>query len=1060
MAPHITEIRVHGVGGTSPATMLGRSDVVQVAGDEISGFYRVADRRGSRSVEAYSWGGLTARSATRALWTLLLPFSLINIAGWMIEPVREREIGPSPWPFGAMDRLLARLGGRISGISEWLRRAQEWLVHLLALIFSATYIQFAAYLAVDLVGFQCGSEDACLARLPLTGVLGSEFEVGRRLVIGTALPLALLLLFLYLARSSRQTYESFKPQIGEIKPTGATPLEHAEVWDRAKYQKIMARLHAVTCLGILVTTFSGTIQLLSPGGWRRALYTGGVVGGALIAIASFLLVGWVAARRDRTLSASEGDGVEEREKEVYVTGNRVSSAALAVVLAVLLVLLAATWPVQSTASTDEVITWFALAPLWLLLVAIGIGVLISTVQALRWLAEKYIHSDQFLVVIAAVVVALFPYVQVMVAVAVILVAVNVVASKANGRTAILRDLTVLTAPAIVGLVLWLASEEPAYGWFGVGLTTVAAALFWLARRPEPGFRWAGTGAIGALAAAVLLGLFSGLIIRTASWLSVDEIAINYPDFYQWAVVIVTIGLAVVVIALLLHGVRLWWSNGSEWRSRAKQRLHDAGYPDDAVEGLASSTVISRSLSETINGADVMITLAGMVMFAALVSRVVDFVFRGRSVNDWFPETDRAWALLFDVSSWLALATIVAAYLAVRSAIRSEATRRKIGIVWDVASFFPRSFHPLAPPAYAARAVPEIQARVTETVNSGGRVVLAGHSQGSVIVAAVMASLPDDVKAKTALVTYGSPIGRFYRPFFPAAFPDELVYSLAEKVGPSDEQPKQLYWINFYRSTDPIGQAALRTGELSNMSVPTLAAVALAARERTAIACDVLLEDPWETKVRPYRPIPRLRGHSGYESDPAWAAGVQSLAILLGQTAAEDDLVVLVDQADIEVGTAEKIEAHDKGLLHRAVSVFLFDSQGRLLIQQRAGTKHIFAGLWANSSCTHPRPAESSVEAGRRSLRNELGLDAELIDLATFDYRATDETTGLTEAEVDHVLIGSTDEEPEPNPKEVADHAWITIAGLRDRMRDEPQAFVPWLLPALAVLEGAGLLPSD
>jgi isopentenyl-diphosphate delta-isomerase len=645
-------------------------------------------------------------------------------------------------------------------------------------------------------------------------------------------------------------------------------------------------------------------------------------------------------------------------------------------------------------------------------------------------------------------------------VAVILVTINVVASKADGRTAILRDLTVLTAPAIVGMLLWLWVEEPAFGWFGVGLTAVTAALFWLARHPEPGFRWAGTGAIGALAAAILLGLFSGLIIRTASWLSVDEIAINYPDFYQWAVVIVTIGLVLVVIALVLYGVRLWWSNGSVWRSSAKQRLDEAGYPEDAVEGLASSTVISRSLSETINGADVMITLAGMVMFAALVSRVVDFVFRGRSTDDWFPDEDRAWALLFDMSSWLALAAVAAAYLAVRSAIRSEATRRKIGIVWDVASFFPRSFHPLAPPAYAARAVPEIQARVTETVNNGGRVVLAGHSQGSVIVAAVMASLPDDLKAKTALVTYGSPLGRFYRPFFPAAFPDELVHALAERVGPGDEEPKQLYWINFYRSTDPIGQAALRAGELSHMSLPNLAAVALAARERTAIACDVLLDDPWETSVRPYRPIPRLRGHSGYESDSAWTAGVQSLAILLGQTADEEDLVVLVDPADIEIGTADKTEAHDRGLFHRAVSVFLFDSQGRLLIQKRAATKHIFAGLWANSSCTHPRPGESPVEAGRRSLRNELGLDAELIDLATFDYRATDETTGLTEAELDHVLIGTADQEPEPSPDEVADHEWTTIADLRDRMRDEPQAFTPWLSPALAVLERAGILRSD
>lgn len=1051
----ITEIRVHGVGGASPVSMLGRSDLVQVAGDKTSGFYRVADARGWRTIEAYSWGGLTAKSATRALWTLLLPFSLVNIAGWMIEPEdRERALRPGRGLFGTMDRALAGFGKKISGITGWLRRWQEWLVHLLALIFTATYIQLTAYLAVDLFAFQCGSSAACRGRLPLTGLLGTDLEVGRRLVIGTALPLSLLLLFLYLARNSRLTYESFKPQVEEIRPAGATPLEDASIWDRAKYQKIMARLHAVAALGVLMTTFAGTALLLAPEAWRATLYQGGGTAGVLFATGSFALVGWVASRRDRIGSRNESEERDEeqtkKEEQIYLTWNRMSSIAMWVALAFFVAQLVVTWPVRGSDVPDDVVTWFALAPLWLLVGAIIIGVLISAVQALRWLAESYLHTGQFLVVIAAIVVALFPHPPVLAAVAVILVAVNVATPSAEGRSEAGLDLVVLVLPALVGLGLWLMIDEPAYLWFGVAISAVSAAFFWLARRPDPGFRWAGTGAVGAFAAVILLGIFSGLIIRTASWLSVDEFTVTYPDFYQWAVVIVTIGLILVVIALLLYGVRLWWLNRLEWESEAEQRLDGAGYPKEAAEGVATSTVLFRTLVETTKGVDVMITLAGMVMFSALVSRAIDIFFRNRSTDDWFPNDEAAWALLFDVSSWLALATIVAAYLAVRSAIRSEATRRKIGIVWDVASFFPRSFHPLAPPAYAARAVPEIQARVTETVNSGSKVILAGHSQGSVIAAAVMASMPEAVKTKTALVTYGSPIGKFYRPFFPAAFPDALVHSLANGVGPQ-------YWINFYRRTDPIGAPALRTGELVEMSLPKLTAVALSARERLAIGCDVMLEDPWETRLKPYRPIPRLRGHSGYESDPAWDAGVQSLATLLGQTASTEEFVVLVDETDTEIGTAEKIATHREGRLHRAVSVFLFDPHNRLLIQRRTRSKHIFPGLWANTSCTHPRPGESPVEAGRRSLRDELGVDAGLIEVGTFVYRRADETTGLSEAEFDHVLLGQTTMQPTPNRFEVADHEWIALAGLRQRMNAEPESFVPWLEPALKVLFEAGII---
>lgn len=870
----ITEIRIHGVGGTSPVAMLGRSDLVQVAGDDISGFYRSTENPGDRTIEAYSWGGLTASSATRALWVLLLPFSLVNIAGWMIEPVRKRQIAPGEGFFGALDRAIAGFGARFAGASGRLRAVQEWLVHLLALVFTITYVQLTAYLAVDLFAFQCGGDAGCRGRLPLAGILGMDNEVGRRLVIGMAVPLALLLLFLLLARRSRLTYESFRPQAKDLRPAGATPLEDPQIWDRVRYQKVMARLHAIACLGALLVTFAGSATVLgAEDQWRSFLYSAGSIIGVLLAIGSLVVLAWVASRRERP------ESTEAEEERTYTVWNRVSGIGFWAGLGLLAVLLAVTWSVQSAEPTGDVVTWFGFAPLALLTAAIAIGVLIAALQAARWVVESYLHTDQFLVVIAALVAALFPYPPVFAVVAVTLLLINVATPPAEGRATAWWDLTVLTFLVLVGFALSLVLEERAYLWAGVAISTVAAAFLWLARRPEPGFRWAGTGAIGAFAATILLGIFSGLIVRAAAWLSDDGFTITYPDFYQWAVVVATLSLVVLIIALALYWARTTLIKRAGWKEEAAERFTEAGYPDEVLKDISASTVLLRGVVEAARGVDVMITLVGVVMFSALLSRLVDIWFRDGTADEWY-EPVGAWAWLLDLAAWLALLTVAGAYLAVRSGLRSESTRRKIGMVWDVASFFPRSFHPLAPPAYAARAVPEIQARIRETVGNGGRVILTGHSQGSVISAAVMASLPEEVTKRTALVTYGSPIGKFYRPYFPAAFPNTLVARLAKTIGPDTPEPDRLFWINFFRPTDPIADRVLLADDVTGRAVPEAVTEVLAQLGRRAEGADVELQDPWEEELIPYRPIPRLRGHSGYESDPAWIECVGRLTSLL------------------------------------------------------------------------------------------------------------------------------------------------------------------------------------
>jgi isopentenyl-diphosphate delta-isomerase len=159
---------------------------------------------------------------------------------------------------------------------------------------------------------------------------------------------------------------------------------------------------------------------------------------------------------------------------------------------------------------------------------------------------------------------------------------------------------------------------------------------------------------------------------------------------------------------------------------------------------------------------------------------------------------------------------------------------------------------------------------------------------------------------------------------------------------------------------------------------------------------------------------------------------------------DNDDVILVDDADRPVGTAPKLAAHqDGGRLHRAFSVFLFDSAGRMLLQRRALTKYHFGGLWTNACCSHPRPGPSLVECAQARLRHELGIDVPLEPRFSFVYRAHDPASGLTEHEFDHVLVGRFDGEPRPNRDEVDAWEWVEPNDLLRDVRDRPDRYTPW-----------------
>ncbi len=164
-----------------------------------------------------------------------------------------------------------------------------------------------------------------------------------------------------------------------------------------------------------------------------------------------------------------------------------------------------------------------------------------------------------------------------------------------------------------------------------------------------------------------------------------------------------------------------------------------------------------------------------------------------------------------------------------------------------------------------------------------------------------------------------------------------------------------------------------------------------------------------------------------------------------------DEVVLVDQNDDELGTMEKLEAHRKGLLHRAFSVFVVNSRHQMLLQQRAAHKYHSGGLWTNTCCSHPRPGESILAAASRRLQEEMGLACELKAGFRFLYKS-ELDQGLTEHELDHVLVGVTDAEPMINPDEVARWRYEDLSALREQLASSPEHFTVWFRIALNQME--------
>jgi isopentenyl-diphosphate Delta-isomerase len=155
-----------------------------------------------------------------------------------------------------------------------------------------------------------------------------------------------------------------------------------------------------------------------------------------------------------------------------------------------------------------------------------------------------------------------------------------------------------------------------------------------------------------------------------------------------------------------------------------------------------------------------------------------------------------------------------------------------------------------------------------------------------------------------------------------------------------------------------------------------------------------------------------------------------------------ELVLLVDENDKELGVLEKMEAHVRGVMHRAFSIFIFNSNGEMLLQKRSALKYHSAELWTNACCSHPRPGESTIAAAERRLKEELNFTTELTPLFTFTYRASFDN-GLIEHEFDHVFTGIYNGEIIPVPTEVSDFKFMSIPEIQNELINSPSNYTAW-----------------
>ena len=815
--PTVTEVRIHGVGGGTPEDILGSGDYKRIDGDSSDpvGFYRKTKPVGdpSRVLEAYSWGGFSGRNFIRAFWILLLPFAMVNVAGWMVNP----DSGST---------------------SIAIQRA---MVRLVAVAQTIMVVVWLGAIAVDVIAVE---------------------PAGHRVVFAALVP-AVAVAVLVLASRRSELYESY-PEPGngpssQLREDTIGPRDPL-FWRTGPFIRAQRHRHTTVATATIAALLSGWVWVVS-----------GSTTGALVAIAALVLIAIEALLTALRVAVNTG------------VGSTIAAIALAVFSA---------FTAWST-TVDSIPVWpaatgsqpvFAEAPLWVL-AGTGIVLLVLAVAEISgwirrgrgvaiWESGFPLSASRALVATAvlALIVAAgwmstmkwwsdFWWVRValLTAFGVALALILWIISR-HFRRWILGALVLIWVPTVAA---WLVSDNRAWWWVGA-----AAAVFFFAvaafaetgRRDR--YRWLPATSTATLSLVPLTVTMAAAATILNGWFGTAK---ALPTGYAWIMATFT-GVALIVLAGV--GFHLL---------RRRIEVHRTGpieneYPeasDDCKARMAKKAALWRSLSDVLRDIDVVVSVVGggiaLILIGALL-RVGRADLELWSWERWhqglftsdFPSS---WTYLAALGTVVGLILPFAALLLILSTIWIPAMRSRVGVVWDVGTFWPRRFHPLAPPAYSERAVPEIARYVSNLATERG-VVVAAHSQGAVLLAAALLQMQDGTNfARIATLTHGSPLGVFYRRFWPGTFGGGVYAELREALVKTSNHSTHQGWWNAFRLTDPIAEEVFSGPD-----------------EQPGIVTDMRIPDPrWIDK----KPCRGTSVHSGYLGDSEVEAKMNELVTLVG-----------------------------------------------------------------------------------------------------------------------------------------------------------------------------------
>lgn len=729
------ELLVHGVGGTTPEKMLDDPRTVRITGDDTAAVFRRAEdagadtgrrdgARGEPVPEAYVWCNLTSGNASRALWLLLLPFMVVNLAHWMRPTARGRT------------RTV-----RLYGL----------LVRLAALSLTVLLVAAVCEVALDLTAWQCAGTRACADRHSWLGFLsptvsdgGWWSRPGRRLALAALLPAVLTCLLWYLSHRTWNAYESQQPLPHPSEPDeehDRTALGRPGFWYG---RRLVARLRAAHTAAALLTVAAAVGSAAArfdrrPGGPALLDLLSRLL--IIAVVAGMVMVVWVVCRRGRS------ENRLDRELDEHLV-RRLPLAALGLLA---LTLVYASW------------------------------------KRPGWVSEGRLPGD-----------ATF------------------------GAIALFQGLIVIVM-AVVAHILHRTHPDPRAAMHGLG------------------------GPAVAMLACALGGVMSGGVSqRMADWLDGTGTSIAGPPvLLTWQASVIPPLLVVLLVLIGLLGRHTWQLR------RTELAAVETDYPEEPKDRSRTRRIAdARALATLTDKAPLIVAVTSATTLLLGAAALVGALATKKTPGSAAAQTsydlvqgaaDTAQAL----GSWLIGFGFILFVTWGRRAYKDPSARRTIGILWDVGTFWPRAAHPFAPPCYAERAVPDLTWRMaTWTRATGGRLVISGHSQGSVLAAAAAWQLTPADRRRVALLTYGSPLERLYGRWFPAHFGPAALSALHHDVD---------CWRNLYRPTDPIGGPVRLSGDCG----PEVD--------------HEPLKDPLAYGRTDEHPLPTpILGHSDYQADPAFA----------------------------------------------------------------------------------------------------------------------------------------------------------------------------------------------